>query len=98
MKRLTCLFLFIFFFSFNPMAHTAQIPTLRYITEESPPDNFTEKGGLKGVSTEVLHEIWKLMGVAKQPVEVLPWARAYREAQDIPNTVLFSIIRNTERE
>jgi polar amino acid transport system substrate-binding protein len=79
-------------------AYAAELPTFRYISEESAPDNFTENGVLKGVSVEVLHEIWKIMGVSRQPVEVLPWARGYRETLEMPGTVLFATARIPERE
>jgi polar amino acid transport system substrate-binding protein len=98
MNRLLGMAIFLCFVCFHLPARAAQLPQLRYVTEESAPDNFTENGIFKGVSVELLHEIWKVLGVPDQPVEVLPWARAYREAQEVPGTVLFSIIRNVERE
>jgi polar amino acid transport system substrate-binding protein len=98
MSRLLGLAMFMFLVCFHVPAHSAQLPPLRYVTEESPPDNFTENGVLKGISVELLHEIWKVMGVSKQPIEVLPWTQAYRKTLETPNTVLFTIVRNAERE
>lgn len=98
MNRIVCLIFIMIFIGCQTSTYAARIPTLRYITEESAPDNFTENGVLKGVSVEALQEIWKVLGIAKQPIVVLPWARGYREVQEVPNTVLFATVRTTERE
>lgn|GEM_PF-641761 len=96
--RILCPVICMIFICFHATSPAAQEPPLRYITEETVPDNYTENGVLKGVSVEVLHEIWKIMGEAKRPIEVLPWTQAFREAQKTPNTVIFTMIRNSERE
>jgi len=98
MKNLLCLFCALIIFGVNTTAFPAQDQPLRYITEESTPDNYIENDVLKGVAVDLLKEVWKVMGIPRQPVKVLPWARAYREAQEVPNTVLFSIVRTSERE
>jgi polar amino acid transport system substrate-binding protein len=76
----------------------ADLPVYMYITEESPPDNFTENGQLKGLSVELLKKMWEKMGVPAQKIEVLPWSRGYEMIRTQPNTVLFAMTRIPERE
>jgi polar amino acid transport system substrate-binding protein len=38
------------------------------------------------------------MGVPEQPIQVLNWPRAYKQTQQTPNTVLFAMVRNAQRE
>lgn len=71
---------------------------LQFITEELPPNNYTEKGELKGIAVELLGEIWKRMGQPAQPIMVLPWPQGYEQALKKPGTVLFSMARLRTRE
>lgn len=77
---------------------SADFPTFTYITEESPPDNFTDKGELKGLSVDLLKKMWEKMGIPPQKMELLPWSRGYEMVQTQPHTVLFSMARLPERE
>lgn len=70
---------------------------LTLYTEEYPPINFSKNGKATGLATEVVEEIERRLGVT-YPVQVIPWARAYKEAQSVPNTVLFAAMRSQERE
>lgn len=69
-----------------------------YLTEEYYPFNYTENGELKGISVDMLHLIWDELGEPAQPIQVMPWARAYDLTRSTPNTVLFSMARIPERE
>jgi polar amino acid transport system substrate-binding protein len=71
---------------------------LVYITEESPPENYTENGKLKGLAVELLQRIWDRLGTPHKEIQVLPWARGYQEVSKTPNTVLFAMTRLDERE
>lgn len=71
---------------------------LNYLTEEYYPFNYTEDGTLKGISVELLHLVWRELGVEPQPIESMPWARAYDRVQNISSTVLFTMARTHERE
>jgi polar amino acid transport system substrate-binding protein len=71
---------------------------LIYMCEDIPPSNYMEDGKLKGVSIEILKLIWQNMECPEQPIKVVPWARGYKEALSVKNTVLFSMSRNKERE
>jgi polar amino acid transport system substrate-binding protein len=70
---------------------------LTIISEENPPFNFTENGRLTGVTTDVVREITRRIGIQKDTV-VLPWARGYKRLCNEPNVVLFTTARTPERE
>lgn len=93
MKRcLICLFLFSIMF-----AATANARELTIYTEEFPPFNFTEKGKITGVSTEVVQHIMAETGIRYQ-IRSLPWDQSYGLAQKQADTLIFSISRNSSRE
>jgi polar amino acid transport system substrate-binding protein len=71
---------------------------ISYLTEEYYPFNYTEDGDLKGISVNLLRLIWKELGQPDQPIQVMPWARAYDRVCNVSNTVLFSMARTSQRE
>lgn len=71
--------------------------SLRLLTEEFPPINFSENGKPRGLTVEIVQAIQQRLG-QDLPIEVLPWARAFREAQDTSPTALFATARIPERE
>ena len=72
--------------------------SLTIYTEISPPDQFLGPGGqLTGCSCDVVREIQKRIGNT-DPIEVVPWVRGYKEIQERPNVVLFSMARSEERD
>lgn len=71
---------------------------ISYMTEEYYPFNYLEKGEVRGISADLLRLVWKELGVAPQPIESMPWARAYDRIRYEPGTVLFSMARTQERE
>lgn len=77
----------------------AAIPAagLVLLTEENPPFNYTEKGKVIGMATEIVGEMAKR---AKLPatIEVLPWDDAYVRAQAERGTCVFSTTRLESRE
>ena len=80
-------------------AETA-FPQLNLLTEEWKPYHYLEDGEVKGQTADLLVEILGKVGSTqgREDIVVLPWARAYRQAQVEPNTVLFSTSRTPERE
>ncbi len=75
------------------------VERLRYMTESSPPDNFAGDGGRPtGLFVDTLGLVWAELGIPPARIELLPWARAYRRAQDTPGAVLFSMARLPERQ
>jgi polar amino acid transport system substrate-binding protein len=71
--------------------------TLNIYTEEFPPFNFTEKGKITGVSTEIVRHVMADTGIQYRIVS-LPWKETYQRVQDEPNSLIFSISRNQSRE
>lgn len=84
--------LFVFFLS-SPL-YAVEIPAF---TENLPPLNYEENGVIQGYSVELLQLIANEAGI-KVKINVMPWARAYQTALVTPNAVLFTLVRNAERE
>lgn len=82
-------------FTFISVSGYAQ--TLTIYTEEFPPYNFTEKGNITGVSTEVVRKIMADAGY-KIKIISMPWARTYDLAQKKENALIYSISRRQNRE
>jgi polar amino acid transport system substrate-binding protein len=70
---------------------------LTYMTEQYWPMNYTRDGRLTGLAVELLKRMWREMGVPEQPIQVLPWPRAYDMGHVDPRTVLFSMYRTKTR-
>jgi polar amino acid transport system substrate-binding protein len=71
--------------------------SLKAYTEEWPPYNFIEDNTLKGVSTDVLRLICQSSKISCD-IELVPWVRAYKNVQETPNTLIYTISRIPERE
>jgi polar amino acid transport system substrate-binding protein len=66
-------------------------------TEEFPPFNFTEKGKITGVSTEIVHHVMAKTGLEYQIIS-LPWEQTLKKGRDNPDSLIFSIGRSKDRE
>jgi polar amino acid transport system substrate-binding protein len=84
MKKLTIMAVSVILLS----AQWALSAELTVLTENLPPLNYLEKGVLVGPSVEIVKEIQKRVG-SKVPIQVYPWARAYKMALEDENVVLF---------
>lgn len=62
-----------------------------------PPLAYEADGYLKGVAPEVVREIQTIVGDTN-PIEAVPWLRAYEDAQNKPGHALFAIVRIPKRE
>jgi len=71
--------------------------TIRILTEEYPPFNYTENGKITGLATEVVQAVLKEIGMEGQ-IQSLPWARAYETAKNSENVLIYAIHRSKERE
>ncbi|WP_439888379.1 substrate-binding periplasmic protein [Pseudomonas sp. MBLB4123] len=78
-----------------PLSLSAE--ALRLFSQEYPPVNFSSDGEPVGMAVDVVRELARR---SSQPItlEVVPWARAYREARTQPNAGLFVAMRTAERE
>lgn len=73
------------------------IETIKILTEEYPPFNYTDKGKITGLGTEVVQAVLKEINVEGQ-FQSVPWARAYESAQNTENVLIYSINRSKDRE
>jgi polar amino acid transport system substrate-binding protein len=87
-----------FLLSSSVLAAAQSAGDLKYYCEDIPPSNYLENGELKGASVEILKLLWRKMGVAQQPINVVPWARGYEMAKTGKGVVLFSMSRTPGRE
>ncbi|MEJ2134243.1 MAG: transporter substrate-binding domain-containing protein [Desulfofustis sp.] len=69
---------------------------LTILTENLPPLNYVENGELVGSSVEIVEEIQKRTG-SLEPIQVYPWARAYKMALEEENIVLFGMTYTDDR-
>ncbi|WP_421779737.1 substrate-binding periplasmic protein [Kiloniella litopenaei] len=89
-KTLFCSWLFCFLTLGN-------VSALEFYTEDFPPYNYMEGKELKGIGPNIIRELSKEVG-DEPKITVLPWARAYKYAQEIPEVGIFSIVRTPKRE
>lgn len=71
--------------------------TVRVLTEEYPPYNYTDGGKLTGLSTEVVEAVLKELKLHGE-FQSMPWARAYETARGTPGVLIYSIGRTPERD
>jgi len=93
---LTAVFVFV-----GPIsARTEPVDDLILMTESLPPLNFQDNGMLKGISVDLMEKMLKIVGseLTRKDIQLMPWARAYRNILNIENTVLFLMNRNRARE
>ena len=67
------------------------------VTENAPPLQYMLDGDIKGVSTQLVRDVLEEAELSAT-FDMYPWARAMDVAMKRPNTLLFSTIRNSERE
>lgn len=71
---------------------------LNVVTENWPPYNYAQENGeVAGIATKVVKEILEEAKLGYD-IQVFPWARSYKLAQNQPNTLIYSIFRTPERE
>ncbi|MFY7866360.1 substrate-binding periplasmic protein [Roseateles sp.] len=78
-------------------APSMAVPSLRILTEEAPPFNYSENGIAQGLCTELVQAVLRELQISA-PIEFLPWARAYDVAQHSGNVLIYSIARTEQRE
>ena len=86
MKKLFVLVAIVFLLSVQPGLSAE----LTILTENLPPLNYVENGVLVGPSVDIVKEIQRRVG-SQEPIQVYPWARAYKMALEDENVILFSM-------
>jgi polar amino acid transport system substrate-binding protein len=80
------------------IAHAAFAQKITVVTEEYPPYNFLDSNKkVSGMSTDVVEEVLRRAKLDYH-LEIYPWARAYKMAQDTPYVLIYSIGRSAKRE
>lgn len=75
----------------------AQNYPLQVVSTERQLLQYQENGQLKGPSAEIFQMLLAESGL-RMSVDFMPWARAFQIAESTPNTLIFSLIRNEQRE
>ena len=70
---------------------------LLLLTEDSPPFNMLDKDKIVGIAADKVN---LMMQRSKIPykIELMPWARAWQSALEIPDSCVFSTTRTEQRE
>ena len=89
-------FLKVFFVSFF-FCIPAMADTWRVYTEHFPPYSYIEDHQIKGFAAEYVEEVFKQADI-KFEMKLYPWPRAFRTAKETPNSLVFSTVRNAQRE
>lgn len=76
---------------------TANAETLKLLTEEYPPYNFSKDGVISGAAVEQAELMMKALDTPYS-LEILPWARALSRAQNQPWTCVFTTGHDDERD
>lgn len=82
---------------FCAAASAAGADSVRILTEEYPPYNYTDQGKITGLATEVVEAVLKELKLHGD-FQSLPWARAYETARSTPDVLIYSIGRTPERD
>lgn len=78
---------------------TVAAPTepLTVVTEQFKPYQFVDaSGAVQGYSTAIVQRVLQRAGLEYR-IDIMPWARAYKTAQDKPNVLIFSLLQTSER-
>ncbi|URK87309.1 transporter substrate-binding domain-containing protein [Rhizobium sp. RCAM05350] len=79
------------------LSGTAHAETLKLLTEEYPPYNFSKNGVISGAAVEQAEVMMKALGTP-YTLEILPWARALSLAENQPWTCLFTTGHDDDRD
>lgn len=90
-NRICLLFLLLFYANLahgkTPISVVTEVSSLAYV----------EKGKVVGLATQLMHEVMDEAGFSYE-LRILPWKRAYLEAQTDSHTLIYALSRTTERE
>lgn len=70
---------------------------ITYYTELYPPSSYYYNDHLIGLSVDMIKLIWHDLDIDEQPINVVPWARGYKEVTSRPNVALFAMSKTKSR-
>ncbi len=70
---------------------------INVVTEDAYPLQYADKGEVKGPATDLIKLILEDAGLS-YALNIKPWARAYKEALNTENTLIYSMARTEARE
>ncbi|HEY0123208.1 MAG TPA: transporter substrate-binding domain-containing protein [Rhizobium sp.] len=91
------LLLVLFSLSSYSLLSVARAETITFTTEEYPPFNYRDGKTPVGATVEQVRKMMADIGI-DYSIEVMPWARAYTQAQTMPMTCVFATAHNGERD
>lgn len=94
-KIVSSLIMLLWFLSHHIQAQ--QWPKLTVVTEHWPPFNYINEQGMPdGIATRKLRHVLTKAGFDYH-IELQSWSRAYQQARDNPNVLIYTIFRSEER-
>ena len=92
-------FVFIIFLSyfFSAPSVNAQEVIVNIVTEDAYPLQYMDKNEVSGPTTALVKAMLEHADISYK-IKMMPWARAYQIALKEPNTLIYSIARNDDRE
>ena len=94
--RLLLLSLFFVSSYFFPVSSVFSHEITEIVTEHFPPYQIQKGDGVEGISIDIVNKLHKRLHIEK-PINVYPWARAYKIALSKPNTLIFSMTYTQQR-
>lgn len=74
-----------------------QAETIKSVSEDYPPYEYVEDGEIKGFTVDLLNLLYERTGHTGT-THILPWARAYKIAQNEANVLVHRMTRSEKRE
>ena len=84
------------FIIFLNVLHASTVK-IEVVTEKYPPFQWEEDGKIVGPSAQIVEAIIKKVAI-EYSLDIYPWARAYKIAQNRKNVLIYSITRSEKRE
>lgn len=78
------------------IGQTVTAASLRILTTEEPPTNYTYAGKFTGTTVDIVEEIKTRIGETAD-IEVMPWSSAFNIAKRKPNIAIFTCGKTEER-
>jgi polar amino acid transport system substrate-binding protein len=81
-----------------PTLAFSEQPKLTVFSEHLPPYQIQGKdGNLTGLTIDIFNELTNITGITAD-IKIMSWARAFQNAKDTPNSLIFSMVRSQKRE